>query len=411
VGSCQPVPAIAPSLGEPPSVHQSPLTSARRPRRLTGGLAVIALLTAALLAGPAAASQSSNQGQLTQIQARLAQDRVQLNLAVASDDAVEAEVGRLQNQVALEESIVDADESAAESADAQVAAATQALADLQSEGQAARQALVARAIDLYEHPFEETEVLLDGTASLDELTDRQVLAESVEASTSDLEDAVRAERIQVDAATQELKASQAVADGRHTEAVQEYGALLTALSSDQQAHQALASRISDGDAQVSQLTGQEASLEALLNGVSAQYAAQIAAAAAAAPDLGPVGSFGLEWPIHGIVTQEFGHNGHPGIDIAAPWGTPIHASGTGVVIYASWESGYGNYTCINHGNSISTCYGHQSAIYVQVGQTVERGQVIGAEGSTGYSTGPHVHFEVRVNGIVHNPRDFIPGNP
>ena len=111
------------------------------------------------------------------------------------------------------------------------------------------------------------------------------------------------------------------------------------------------------------------------------------------------------------MTQEFGHNGHPGIDIAAAYGTPIHAAGTGVVIYAGWESGYGNYTCISHGGGISTCYGHQSAIYVTVGETVTRSQVIGAEGSTGYSTGPHVHFEVRVNGQVRNPRLFIPGNP
>jgi murein DD-endopeptidase MepM/ murein hydrolase activator NlpD len=131
----------------------------------------------------------------------------------------------------------------------------------------------------------------------------------------------------------------------------------------------------------------------------------------AAAVLGPVGSYDLQWPIHGVVTQEFGHNGHPGIDIAAAYGTPIVASGTGVVIYASWETGYGNYTCINHGGGISTCYGHQSFIAVSVGQTVMRGQYIGNEGSTGYSTGPHVHFEVRVNGIVHNPRDFIPGNP
>jgi murein DD-endopeptidase MepM/ murein hydrolase activator NlpD len=388
-----------------------------RTRRWSGAVTALGLLTATLIAGPAAVSRASAtqspspQAQLNQIQARLAEDRVQLNLAQASDNAVLTEVTRLQNQVALEQSTVAADQSALQAADAQVAAATQRLDDLRSQGQAAHAALVARAVDLYEHPFEQTEILLDGTASLDDLTTRQVLAESVQASTNDLIDAVRAQQIQVDAASSDLRASQVLAATRHTEAVAEYGALETALASEQQAHAALQARISDGDSQVSQLTGQEASLEAQLNGVSAQYAAQIAAAAASQPALGPVGSFGLQWPIHGVVTQEFGHNGHPGIDIAAAWGTPIHASGTGVVIYASWESGYGNYTCINHGNSISTCYGHQSAIYVSVGQTVTRGQVIGAEGSTGHSTGPHVHFEVRVNGVVHNPRNFIPGNP
>ena len=86
--------------------------------------------------------------------------------------------------------------------------------------------------------------------------------------------------------------------------------------------------------------------------------------------MSPVGSFGLQWPLSAVVTQEFGHSGHPGIDIAAAYGSPIHAAGNGVVIYAGWEGGYGNYTCISHGGGISTCYGHQSAIYVSVGQTV-----------------------------------------
>jgi murein DD-endopeptidase MepM/ murein hydrolase activator NlpD len=80
-------------------------------------------------------------------------------------------------------------------------------------------------------------------------------------------------------------------------------------------------------------------------------------------------------------------------------------------VYAGWEGGYGNYTCISHGGAIATCYGHQSAIYVHVGQVVREGQVIGAEGSTGDSTGPHVHFEVRVSNVPNNPRAFIPGSP
>jgi len=133
-----------------------------------------------------------------------------------------------------------------------------------------------------------------------------------------------------------------------------------------------------------------------------------------AAELGAVGSIGLQWPLHGPVTREFGYlpgGFHPGIDIAPGYGTPIAAAGDGVVIYAGWESGYGNYTCIDHGRGISSCYAHQSSINVSVGQTVHRGDIIGSEGSTGNSTGPHVHFEIRVNGQVNNPRNFIPGDP
>ena len=120
---------------------------------------------------------------------------------------------------------------------------------------------------------------------------------------------------------------------------------------------------------------------------------------------------GLIWPVHGPVAQEFGHNGHPGIDIDAPYATPIHAAGNGVVIWAGWEGGYGNFVLIDHGNGLVTGYGHQSRIAVTRGQTVTQGDVIGYEGSTGYSTGPHVHFEVRINNVPHNPRLFIPGSP
>ena len=120
---------------------------------------------------------------------------------------------------------------------------------------------------------------------------------------------------------------------------------------------------------------------------------------------------GLIWPLHGRVAQEFGHNGHPGIDIDAPYGTPIHAAGNGVVIWAGWQGGYGNFVLVDHGNGLVTGYGHQSRIAVTRGQTVTQGDVIGYEGSTGHSTGPHLHFEVRINNVPRNPRLYVPGNP
>jgi murein DD-endopeptidase MepM/ murein hydrolase activator NlpD len=349
---------------------------------------------------------------LQQLMARAAAVKVQLNLTVAKDTAVRAELVRLQGLVGTEQAVVAADESAAAAADAHVREAAARLTALESQGQAARQALVGRAISLYEHPFQLAEVLLSGTGSLQQLTDRQVLADAVQARTSDLVDAVRHQQIQVRAAARDLAAAKALADTRHQVAKAEFAQLQTAVGSEQQVHNALQTRIHDDD---STLAAVQPVIAAAILANERRYAAQIAAVEAqypfADPVLGPVGSFGLQWPLSAVVTQEFGHNGHPGIDIAAAYGSPIHAAGNGVVIFAGWEGGYGNYTCISHGGGISTCYGHQSAIYVSVGQTVTRGQIIGAEGSTGYSTGPHVHFEVRVNGAVHNPRLFIGGNP
>ena len=88
-------------------------------------------------------------------------------------------------------------------------------------------------------------------------------------------------------------------------------------------------------------------------------------------------------------------------------GTPIHAAADGVVVWAGPRGGYGNCTIIDHGNSLATLYGHQSVIGVTVGQHVTRNQVIGKVGSTGMSTGPHLHFEVRVNGVPVDPLQYL----
>jgi murein DD-endopeptidase MepM/ murein hydrolase activator NlpD len=129
---------------------------------------------------------------------------------------------------------------------------------------------------------------------------------------------------------------------------------------------------------------------------------------------GPVkgGSGRFIWPVNGPITSPFCESRawescHPGIDIAVPTGTPIRAADGGRVAIAGWVGGYGNYTCIQHTASLSTCYGHQSVLKVSVGSQVKQGQIIGLSGSTGHSTGPHLHFEVRVNGAVTNPMNYL----
>ena len=147
-----------------------------------------------------------------------------------------------------------------------------------------------------------------------------------------------------------------------------------------------------------------------MQAASAAIAAQLAGSEESSGGGGGApSSSGFIWPVSGPVTSGFGWRWgrmHEGIDIGAACGTPIRAAASGTIVYAGWMDGYGNIIIIDHGGGMGTAYGHQSAIYVG-GGSVSQGQTIGAVGSTGHSTGCHLHFEVRVNGTPVNPLSYL----
>jgi murein DD-endopeptidase MepM/ murein hydrolase activator NlpD len=152
-------------------------------------------------------------------------------------------------------------------------------------------------------------------------------------------------------------------------------------------------------------------LETDVNQISEQIAKQLAESSGALP-AGPIqpGGHGLIWPVSGPVVSGFGPRWgsfHEGIDIAVPTGTPIRAAASGSVEIAGVEGGYGNYTCVDHGGGLSSCYAHQERILVSVGQEVSQGQIIGITDCTGHCLGPHVHFEIRVNGEAVDPLGYL----
>jgi murein DD-endopeptidase MepM/ murein hydrolase activator NlpD len=166
---------------------------------------------------------------------------------------------------------------------------------------------------------------------------------------------------------------------------------------------------------LSELTAQQRAEAEEIDGLrasSAQLAAQIRAAqakSAGTTDTTP-SSAGFIWPVPGPVTSPFGWRWgrmHEGIDIGVGYGTPIRAPAAGTIIWCGWQGGYGNLVVIDHGGNLATAFGHQSSIAVSCGQTVSQGQVIGYVGSTGHSTGPHLHFEVRVNGSPVDPLGYL----
>ena len=172
---------------------------------------------------------------------------------------------------------------------------------------------------------------------------------------------------------------------------------------------------------IEELNASSAQVSAMLK---ERQAARAAAAAAAAQSSGGQGASDnwvqgtgqLGWPVSGEITSPYGYRVHPiwgttiyhsGIDIGVDEGTPVHAADGGVVVWSGWMGGYGYAVVIDHGNGLSTLYGHNSELAVDEGQSVAKGQVISYAGSTGNSTGPHVHFEVRANGDPVDPMGYL----
>ena len=171
---------------------------------------------------------------------------------------------------------------------------------------------------------------------------------------------------------------------------------------------------------IEELNASSAQISAMLK---ERQAARAAAAAAAAQSAGQGSSYTwvqgtgqLGWPVSGEITSPYGYRVHPiwgttiyhsGIDIGVDEGTPVHAADSGVIVWSGWMGGYGYAVVIDHGNGLSTLYGHNSELAVDEGQSVSKGHVVAYAGSTGNSTGPHVHFEVRENGDPVDPMGYL----
>jgi murein DD-endopeptidase MepM/ murein hydrolase activator NlpD len=160
--------------------------------------------------------------------------------------------------------------------------------------------------------------------------------------------------------------------------------------------------------------GQRKDLEGDLHALEKEQA-KVRAKLARASGSAPAGSFSgtggpLSMPVRGVFTSPFGYRWgrlHAGVDIGASNGTPIYAADGGRVVLSGWTGGYGNYTCIQHTASMSTCYAHQSRYATSAGAQVKRGQLIGYVGNTGHSFGDHLHFEVRINGNPVDPAPYL----
>jgi murein DD-endopeptidase MepM/ murein hydrolase activator NlpD len=252
--------------------------------------------------------------------------------------------------------------------------------------------------------------------SFTDLVDRVMITHDVIRSDRMLLDTLRQERGQIQQLWQKLE----VEHGQQADLLKQQQQQQAQLEAIRKAQQDALTYFQQLEAQFEdqrrQLEAEKAKIDGMVSILQARYDAQ-------ARTLGG-GTGRFAWPEQGPITQPFGctdllgepydpscptRHFHTGIDIGDDFGTPIAAADSGVVslVNFGWGGGYGNYVLVTHGNGYATLYAHLSAISVSEGQAVKRGQVLGAEGSTGFSTGPHLHFEIRLNGAYQNPLSYL----
>ena len=374
-------------------------------------IAAAAATTTSLAAAPGRAEAASLQEQKNQAARQKAAAQAQLDLTKASDDQVQAAVGQLDAAVAAQAGRVAGAHQAERTAAQEVATAQATLKSLQTRTDQDRRSLAAVAVTGYMSPAADqniTQIL--NAADLDQAARREAFLVSIQATTTEAIDALRQAREDETIAGHHLEQLQASAQARAQVEEQTQADLRAQQAAQQAAHAELQKRIAELQGETQAYAAQETQLEALITAAQAAAAARAGAGAVT----GPVSNIGLIWPVRGPVTSEYGPRWggfHPGIDIGVGYGTPIEAAKSGTVIFAGYYGGYGNFVIIDHGGGVATAYAHQSHIAVSQGDTVRQGQVIGYVGSTGYSTGPHLHFEVRINGQAQNPRRFEAGDP
>ncbi len=357
------------------------------------------------------------------LQSQLDQKRSQLQHTQAREGVLSTTIQRygdrldeLRGQVAALRSRVATVQAQLAATKAELKRDKARLALLRARLKRALKVLRQRLVAIYESSEPDAMTVILSSKGFDDLLNRYEylrrihdqdtsIAERVRGLRNEAEDTVarvRAARDEIAAKQAELEQAQAALEARQ-------GDLAAARQQDQQALASVQDTKQRLEGDVSDLQGQ---IQAQLQ------AAQAAQSAPSTPTLpaGPIqgeSSAGFIWPVNGPITSPFcevrpWEACHPGIDIGVPSGTPIRAAADGTVAIAGPEGGYGNYTCIDHGGGLSSCYAHQESIAVSVGEHVSQGQVIGISDCTGMCFGPHLHFEVRVNGQVVDPMGYLP---
>lgn len=397
-----------------------------KPRLVMAALVAAATVLGVLLAGSALAPAQDLESKLDAKEAQLSKVRERsgvLTTTIARDgeriDRLTAEVATLRNREAAVQVRLDAKQAELDDAMAQLNTAKRRLAVMRAHLKRALISLRERLVAIYETGTPDLLSVIVGANGYDELVSRTEYLNRIHGLDEAIVGRVRELRDQVKRTVARLRTAKNRIEATRDAIAAEEQALATARAAVQQRQAALLAARGARVATLRRIREHEEELDGSVAKIQAQIASRLAGYGSAPLPAGPIrgGSGGLIWPVNGPVVSGFGSrtiNGsyeyHPGIDIAVPSGTPIRAAATGTVIFTEPESssgGYGNFTCIDHGGGLSTCYAHQASFAVSSGQSVSQGQIIGYSDCTGYCLGPHLHFEVRINGAVTDPMAYL----
>lgn len=409
---------------------------------------IAAIVTAALLNPCFAvwAEDEDLQNQLSDVQGQMAEQTQKKNDA-------EAVIGNVSEKLRIIQDNLNAATNEYKSISSQLADTEKQIAEMQvklKEEQAKlekrEKVFRVRIRDIYMHgQLSYLDVVL-GAKDFNDFANRVDLLRRVIAADMDLITAIRQQRDEIQQVQQELESQRQKQSVLKENAAQkkaeieqhkkEQQAILYKAETDKATAEEAYRELEASSQSIGEMLRQRAAARAAAAAAAeAEAAAQQQAAASSQADAGdagtsddsgstepdysyqPVsGSGAFIWPVNGVITSPYGYRTHPifgttiyhsGIDIGVDYGTPVHAADSGVVVEAGWISGYGYAVVIDHGNGLSTLYGHNESLNVSSGQSVSQGQVIAYAGSTGNSTGPHVHFEVRSNGDPVDPSAYL----
>jgi murein DD-endopeptidase MepM/ murein hydrolase activator NlpD len=401
------------------------MSKTRHARAAVTGAAAAAL--AVLLFGGSAAPAEDLQSKLESKEAKLSHVRERKGVLTTTISNYGERIETLTGQVAAlrtEESAVrvrlDAKQAELDQALEEVGVARKHLVVVKGRLHRALVTLRERLVAIYEAGSPSVLNVILGAGDYGELVNRAAYLERINGMDESVVDRVRDLRNQVKGTFLRLRSVKDRIEAARNSIAGEEQALRDARSAVQRRQATLVATRAERLGALKKIEETEEDLDGDVAAIQGKIASRLAgygSAPLAAGPLQPGNGSGLIWPVSGPVVSGFGPrtiNGsyefHPGIDIAVPSGTPIRAAADGTVIFTEPESssgGYGNYTCIDHGGGLSTCYAHQESFAVSAGQSVSQGQVIGYSDCTGYCFGPQVHFEVRIDGEVTDPMAYL----